>query len=87
MKDKIVRKLDELGRIVLPQEFRHALSWDKDTKVEITKEGNQLILQAAPGSCFLCGAGDHLRYVKGRFICEHCIAEIDQMKYEVYAKK
>lgn len=55
MQEKIVRKMDELGRIVLPQEFRRAMDWNDGTNISITRDGNKLILQENSCSCILCG--------------------------------
>ena len=76
MQHKTVRRIDELGRIVLPQEYRNALAWGEETEVAIIKEGNRLILQANSGSCFLCGSEENLCLAKDRFICKDCISEI-----------
>ena len=41
----ITRKIDELGRVVLPKELRHMLNLEEGTPLEIFTEGNQIILQ------------------------------------------
>ena len=50
----IVRGIDSLGRIVLPKELRTGMHIDKDSKLEIFVEGDQIILNrfATPGSAF-----------------------------------
>lgn len=76
---KIVRKLDELGRIVLPQDFRKDLSWSAETRIAITKQGSQLILQADKDSCFICGSEQNLTKIKDKHICSECILEIKRI--------
>lgn len=51
----IVRKVDELGRIVLPVEWRRTLDIDAGTSVEILASGSQLILRRYLPGCILCG--------------------------------
>jgi len=68
--------MDELGRIVLPRDFRNALAWATETKVAIQLDGNTMVLFAEPDLCFLCGGKENLREVKDRYICKACIAEL-----------
>ena len=53
----IVRGIDSLGRIVLPKELRTSMHIDKDSKLEIFVEGDQIILKKhrPAGSCDFCG--------------------------------
>ena len=68
----IVRGIDSLGRIVLPKELRTNMHIDKDSKLEIFVEGDQIIL-----SCDFCGelAADMAQY-EGYCICPACRAKI-----------
>ena len=76
MERTVIREMDELGRIVLPRDFRNALAWGTETKVAIQLEGSKMVLFAEPGLCFLCGGKENLREVKDRYICKACIAEL-----------
>jgi len=71
-----IRQLDELGRIVLPREFRRALAWGEETKVAIQLDGSKMLLFAQPCLCFLCAGQEDLREVKDRYICKACIAKL-----------
>ena len=71
-----IRQLDELGRVVLPREFRNALAWDDETKIAIQLDGNKMVLSAEPCLCFLCAGQEDLREVKDRYICKACIAKL-----------
>lgn len=75
MENKVVRKIDELGRIVLPQDFRNALSWNTETKIAIIRQGNQLILQPDKDTCLFCGREQSLIQIKDKYICDRCILE------------
>ena len=76
MQRTVVRQMDELGRIVLPRDFRNALAWKEETKVAIQLDGNRMVLFAEPSLCFLGGGKENLREAKDRFICKACITEL-----------
>ena len=56
MQRKFIRKMDVLGRIVLPQKIRNEMCWRDGTKLSIGRDCNKLILQKYNGTCFLEGA-------------------------------
>ncbi len=75
----IVRKVDELGRIVLPIELRRTLDIDEKDALEIYVDGSSVILRKYEPSCVFCGdAGDVLTY-KGKNICRACLREMSQL--------
>lgn len=72
----IVRKLDELGRIVLPIELRRTLDLAEKDAVEIYVEGDSIILRKYQPNCLFCGETKHLAEYKGRQICQKCAQSI-----------
>lgn len=75
----IVRKVDELGRIVLPIELRRTLNIDEKDSLEIYVDGNSVILRKYQPSCVFCGeAADVISY-KGKNICRKCLSELQGM--------
>ena len=62
----IVRKVDELGRIVLPIELRRTLNVDE----------NAIMLKKYEPACVFCGSADGIIEYKGKNICEHCLREL-----------
>ncbi|MCM1150042.1 MAG: AbrB/MazE/SpoVT family DNA-binding domain-containing protein [Butyricicoccus sp.] len=68
----IVRRLDELGRIVLPIELRRTLSLAEKDTVEIFVEGGDIILRKYQPGCSFCGESKKLIEFKGRQICQRC---------------
>jgi len=76
MQRTVIRQMDEVGRIVLPRDFKNALAWETETKVAIQLDGNKMVLFAETGLCFLCEGKENLREVKDRYICKTCIAEL-----------
>lgn len=77
MKDLgITRKIDELGRVVLPIEVRRALSLaEKDSVGFFLDENAQaLILKKSDPSCICCQATEDLRpLLHGKYICTACL--------------
>lgn len=72
----VVRKIDELGRIVLPIEIRRTLNIDIKDPVEIFVDEDMIILKKYQSSCIFCGnAKDNIIY-KNKHICKNCIQEM-----------
>ncbi len=70
----IVRKVDELGRIVLPIELRRTLDIDVRDPLEIYIEGNDtIILKKYQPTCVFCGESNGIRNFKGKNVCEACV--------------
>ena len=72
----IVRKVDELGRVVLPIELRRTLEIGEKDALEIYVEGNSVILKKYEPDCIFCGECRDLTDFKGRHICSSCRAEL-----------
>ena len=74
----IVRKVDELGRIVLPIELRRTMNIDVKDALEIYVDGDQIVLKKYEPSCIFCGNAKDVVTYKGRNICPACIEEISK---------
>ena len=68
----IVRKIDELGRIVLPIELRKLLGIDQHDPVEIFVDGDAIILKKHQSKCIFCGSDSSLSEYKGKHVCSSC---------------
>ena len=68
----IIRKMDELGRIVLPMELRKKLGINRQDPIEIYVDGDSIILRKAGNTCIFCGAEDGLSEYLGKSICADC---------------
>jgi transcriptional pleiotropic regulator of transition state genes len=68
----IVRKIDELGRIVLPSELRKILGMKHGDELSISVEGDQVILEKRQDVCIFCSADSPSVEFKGRRVCERC---------------
>lgn len=74
----IIRKVDELGRIVIPIELRRTLDVAERDDMEIFVEGNRIILQKYESSCLFCSATQGLVTFKGKNICSNCVRSISR---------
>lgn len=68
----IVRKIDELGRIVLPMELRRSYNLNIKDSVEIYTEGNAIVLKKHEPCCIFCGESNNITNFKGKNICDSC---------------
>ena len=72
----IVRKVDELGRVVLPIEMRRTLDISEKDALEIYVEGENIILRKYQETCVFCDSSKDLVNYKGRNICRNCIEKL-----------
>lgn len=72
----IVRKVDELGRVVLPIELRRTLDIVERDALEIFIDGCNIILKKYEPACIFCGNAKDVTVFKGRNICPDCIRKI-----------
>ena len=72
----IVRRIDELGRIVIPIEIRKRFGLAEKDPVEISVRGESILLTKAHAACVFCGAAEGLEDFRGRTVCRDCIREL-----------
>lgn len=72
----IVRKVDELGRVVLPISIRQTMNIAEKDSLEIFIEGDRIILQKYQPSCTFCNNADKIIFFCGKRICEDCLNKI-----------
>lgn len=76
----VVRKVDELGRIVLPKELRTILGINEKDSIEIFTDGDRIVLQKYQPACTFCNNANDVIYFNGKRICAECITKIkDQL--------
>ncbi len=76
----IVRKVDELGRIVLPIELRRSLDISEKDLLEIYVESDNIILRKFQASCIFCDSEKEIRAFKGRNICADCLEKLRTLR-------
>ncbi len=72
----VVRRIDELGRIVLPIEIRKNLNIGNRDTVEIFVEDDKIILKKYEPACIFCGNADDVIMFNGKLICRECIEKL-----------
>lgn len=72
----VVRKVDELGRVVLPISIRQIMDINEKDALEIFTDENKIILQKYQPSCIFCNNADNIVFFNGKRICEECLAKI-----------
>ncbi|SHH76631.1 MULTISPECIES: AbrB/MazE/SpoVT family DNA-binding domain-containing protein [Sporanaerobacter] len=72
----IVRKVDELGRVVIPIELRRTLEIAEKDALEIYVDGEQIILKKYAPACIFCGQAKDVQVFKGKNICPACLEEL-----------
>lgn len=72
----IVRKVDELGRVVLPIELRRTFDIAEKDALEIFVEGSTIILKKYQPACIFCGDAKDVNKYKGKNICPACMEEL-----------
>jgi len=73
------RKIDELGRIVLPLEIRTTLNLKEGNSLAICLEDNKIVLLPNENYCVLCKTTANLREIDSRYICLDCKEKISNM--------
>ena len=72
----IVRKVDELGRIVLPIELRRTMNIEVKDALEIYVDADQIVLKKYEPSCIFCGNAKDIVHFKGKNVCSACAHEL-----------
>ena len=72
----IVRKIDNLGRLVLPVELRRGLGLDEDPTVEIFVEEDTIVLKKYQPTCIFCNEEEGLTVFHGKNVCAKCLKEL-----------
>jgi transcriptional pleiotropic regulator of transition state genes len=72
----IVRKVDELGRVVIPIELRRTLNIAEKDALEIYVDGEHIILKKYEPACIFCGNARNVTNYKGKNICPDCAQEL-----------
>lgn len=75
----IVRRVDDLGRIVLPMELRRTLGINVRDPMSISVEGERIIVAKHEDSCVVCGTTEDTVRVKDRAICRSCVAAVQKL--------
>lgn len=76
----IVRRVDELGRVVIPIELRNKLDIKEKDPIEIYVDGSSVILKKFQPNCIFCGSTKNLVEFKEKLVCDKCREKINKLK-------
>ena len=76
----MVRRIDELGRIVIPKEIRKKLGINIKDPMEIYADSNSVTLRKIEDKCVFCGGTKNLNSFKEKLICQNCFDELYKTK-------
>lgn len=73
----MTRKIDDLGRVVIPIELREKLGIQKQDQLEIYVDNETIVLTKSGKSCIFCNSREGLTEMKNKFICSTCRGEMN----------
>lgn len=76
----IIRKIDNLGRIVIPKELRKTMEITKEDPIEIFEGENKVILKKCEISCVFCDNSSANFRFQGKLVCDDCLNELKEFK-------
>ena len=74
----IVRKLDSLGRLVLPVEIRKVLDIKEKDSIEIFIDSDHILLQKYQPTCIFCNSVENIIYFNNKRVCSECIEKLKE---------
>jgi transcriptional pleiotropic regulator of transition state genes len=75
----VQRPVDKLGRVVLPKEIRTAFDIKTEDKLDISIEGNKIILVKSENTCIFCDGTDDLVNFKDKKVCKACLEKLSTL--------
>ncbi|MDP9493796.1 MAG: AbrB/MazE/SpoVT family DNA-binding domain-containing protein [Actinomycetota bacterium] len=76
METGIARKIDDLGRIVIPAETRRLFNIREGDHLFISVEGGSIVLRKMTDTCTFCGSETRITQFKGRGVCSSCRSQL-----------
>ncbi|MGI6123044.1 MAG: AbrB/MazE/SpoVT family DNA-binding domain-containing protein [Acetivibrionales bacterium] len=73
---KIIRKVDEIGRTVIPKKLRQEKRIEDGDLIEIYVRGDSIVLIKHVPRCIFCRSEIGIRVFKDKFICHECLIDI-----------
>ena len=74
----IVRKVDELGRIVIPIELRRTMGIEEKDALEIYVDSEKIVLKKYEPACIFCSNAEDVINYKGKNICRSCLTQLSE---------
>ena len=75
----MVRKIDDLGRIVIPAETRRLFKINDGDELAISVEADSIVIRKLESTCVFCGSIENVTAYKGRGICADCRGDLEPL--------
>lgn len=72
------KKIDDVGRVVLPKDFRDELGLKINDMLKLDVEEGKIIISKADSVCVFCGKASGLKSYMGKTVCENCIKKLNK---------
>jgi transcriptional pleiotropic regulator of transition state genes len=72
----MARKIDDLGRIVIPAETRRLFNIREGDQLAISVEGDSIVIRKLDATCTFCGATDEVTSFRGKGVCSTCRRQV-----------
>lgn len=76
MESGITRRIDDLGRIVIPAETRRMFNIREGDQLVISVEGASIVLRKLEATCVFCGSTEQVSPFKGKGVCVNCRTQL-----------
>ena len=76
----IIRRVDELGRVVIPMEIRNQFNIVEKDPIEIYVEGSCIVLKKYETNCIFCGNTKNLVEYKDKLVCDKCTSLLNSLQ-------
>lgn len=75
----IIRRVDELGRVVIPIEIRNQFNIVEKDPIEIYVDGSSIILKKYEPNCVFCNSTENLIEYKDKLVCKNCSKQLNEL--------
>ena len=75
----IIRRVDELGRVVIPIEIRNQFNIVEKDPIEIYVDGSSIVLKKFEPNCVFCGSTNNLVEYKNKLVCNKCVKKLTSL--------
>ena len=72
-----IRRVDRLGRIVIPVNVRKMFDLQEGSPLEMFIDGDKIVFRKYISQCAFCGSSENLKSLNDNFICESCLAKLN----------
>ena len=79
----IIKTVEKLGRASIPKEIRERFNLLGKNHVEMSLEGDTIVLTKQTPGCFFCGIEANNATYRGKKICKECLDELAKKSYDV----